>query len=450
MASANGETFLETPISPLDVEALRHHTEPSRFALATIAIGVTVGVAVFFSVSSIGPMESLVFAGLMTFLLGFTWLLLQLWRIRLLGAAVEVTRETLPEMQDAIDIVRARLNYTRRTPVYIVDKQTPRVSMTSYFGVKVIIIEGTAVADLMTPETRSELIFLLSTYFGALKAEHARWTPALVLFQALGLLKFLDLFLRPWYRATVFTGDQIAYVCCADLRVSLSVVYRALAGKEIAPRIRLEGFVEQSLRVRRGKILRLAQLFSHQPHPTNRYLNLIAYAAQTRPQEYAALRSTLEPNAITLVESAMPLFPVKKSRPSVAALALVFACLLIFSAAAVGLFDYSSRTTALEEEDSDAMGEFDADTSLEERSDPAESDFEGTPDPAETELDEDDDFSGFRSSAEEALWLSVPTQDCESGRRDVRRYAVSPEEVFAGIVASHELTRLRLRPTSCS
>jgi hypothetical protein len=35
-------------------------------------------------------------------------------------------------------------------------------------------------------------------------------------------------------RATVYTGDQIAYSCCHDFQVSLAAVYRLLVGRELS------------------------------------------------------------------------------------------------------------------------------------------------------------------------------------------------------------------------
>lgn len=123
----------------LDVAALRHRTEPSRFALAAIACGLIAGGTNFFVLAAYGPEYFLVIAPVVAGALGSLWVLVQLVRIRNLAAAVKVSRETFPEVQDAIDEIRSRLSYRRRTDVYLVDKQTPPVTLASYFGYRVIV-----------------------------------------------------------------------------------------------------------------------------------------------------------------------------------------------------------------------------------------------------------------------------------------------------------------------
>jgi hypothetical protein len=329
---------------PLDVAALRHRTEPSRFALACVVSGLALAVVILVAVSLNGMLASLVYASGLALFVAVIWLALQLWRVRLLGAGLKVSNESLPEVQAAVDEVRDRLGYRQRVDVYVVAKATPSVSVTSAFGTRVIVVEGGAIADLTEKPGNSELVFLLSTCFGTLKARHDRWNVALVVFQGLGLLRILNPFLRPWYRATTFTGDQIAFATCADLDVSLSVVYRALVGKEIAPQVRPDGLLTQGLQVRRGVIMRLSQLLAEQPHPTNRYLNLLSFAASTSPSG-AQYREGLGPDSQRKLDEAVRLFPVRQAHDSTALAGLVVAASLVLAAPFVGIALYEGSTT---------------------------------------------------------------------------------------------------------
>jgi hypothetical protein len=105
------------------------------------------------------------------------WVLLQILRIRLLGDAVLVSPQTLPEVQQVVDVVRARLSYTRRVDLFVVDKvsrvlssDAAPITLTSFFGVHVLVAEGDALGDLSDDRERSQLLFTLATYVGALKA----------------------------------------------------------------------------------------------------------------------------------------------------------------------------------------------------------------------------------------------------------------------------------------
>ena len=99
---------------PLDVSRLRHGTEPSRFAIAAIASGLVLGLALFVSLSAVGLLATLVIGLGLAVLMASIWILVQLARVRLLGAAVRVSERSLPELASAIAFVRARVDYRKR------------------------------------------------------------------------------------------------------------------------------------------------------------------------------------------------------------------------------------------------------------------------------------------------------------------------------------------------
>ena len=154
--------------------------------------------------------------------------------------------------------------------------------------------------------------------------------------QISGLAKLLFPFVFPWYRATVYTGDRIAYSCCGDLDVSLEAVYRALVGKEVAPHLRPGGLVAQALTVRRKVVLRLAQLLRPSPHATSRYLELLSFVAASEPDAYGGFRTALGagPSDVDNVISAL------QRRPrfvAAAPIAVVLAALMLAGSAVAGV-----------------------------------------------------------------------------------------------------------------
>ena len=288
-----------TSWSRLDVAALRHPTEPSRFALALVASALAVAVGLFV-LTSLG--ELTVLLGLVV-VIGFVvlvfWVGLQIWRIRLLGDAVLVSATTLPDVQEIVDVVRARLAYDRRIDLYVVDKisrvlsaDSAPITLTSFFGVHVLVAEGDALGDLDDAMDRRRLVFTLATYVGALKARYTQWwSPLFLVLYMTRLTVFVIPLIWPWYRATIYSGDRIAYACCGDPDVSLDVVYRALVGKDMAARLRADGLTGQALMVRRRWIPRMAQLMRSTPHATNRYLDLLAFIRRTEPEVFDARRT---------------------------------------------------------------------------------------------------------------------------------------------------------------
>jgi hypothetical protein len=152
--------------------------------LALVAVALPVAVAVFVLLS-LGEATYLMilFASIAAAVL-LIWVGIQVWRIRLLGDAVLVSMDTLPEVQQIVDTVRTRLGYTRRVDVFVVDKisnvlsaDAAPITLTSFFGVHVLVAEGDALGDLADETEREQLLFTLATYVGALKARYAQWGP---------------------------------------------------------------------------------------------------------------------------------------------------------------------------------------------------------------------------------------------------------------------------------
>ncbi len=255
---------------------------------------IVIGVAAMGVYTLYGWIRLAEYAGYLTAFGVLIWLFLQVYRSRLLGGAVRVSEITLPELQAVVDDVRARLDYRKHVDLYVMDKVPGGSVMTSYLGTRLIEIEGGLVAELLGEEHRAELTYLVARHIGQLKARHQRLTPIFLAVSLVDSLKCLQLFLAPYFRATAKSGDQIAAACCGDIRATVAMMNRLLVGKELGPRLVVEGVLDQAATVRRRWLPRLAQLFMSLPHATNRYLNLLAFFARVAPEEINAWRATLD------------------------------------------------------------------------------------------------------------------------------------------------------------
>ena len=285
----------------VDVDAARHATEPSRYLLAVWTGSVVLGVLVIGVLWSVGTSQAMVLLAGVVGVLALIWLSMRIFRVRLLGQAIKVSPRSTPELAAVVETVRSRLAYTKRTDVYVTDAITQPMAGQSVFGIRILLLKGDFVAELLAEHRDSELVFLLATYFGALKARFDRLNVVLLSLSVVNAMRLFGPLLKPWYRATVYTGDQLAFLCCNDLQVSLSAAFRSLVGKQMAPLIRPAGVVEQAASVRRSAILRLAQLTADSPHPTNRYLNLLAFAARQQAAQYDAFVGDLDRDAAEYV-----------------------------------------------------------------------------------------------------------------------------------------------------
>jgi hypothetical protein len=278
----------------LDIRALQHPAEDSRLLLALSASAVVFGFAAMAVYAIVGWAVLVEYAAYIAAFGVVVWVSLQIYRSRLLGGAIRVTETTLPELQSVFDEVRVRLNYHEPVDVYVMDKVDGGSSMTSYLGTRLIRIEGGLAADLLGDDHRAELRFMIGRHIGQLKARHQRLLPIMLAISLVDSLKFLQLFLAPYYRATAKSGDQIAAACSGDIQATAGMMNRLLVGKELGPRLVVKGVLDQAAIVKRRWLPRLAQLFQSEPHATNRYLNLLAFFARVAPEEIGRWRASLD------------------------------------------------------------------------------------------------------------------------------------------------------------
>ncbi|MFE0191955.1 hypothetical protein [Streptomyces sp. NPDC058989] len=273
---------------PFSLEHVRHPHEGSRRKLATLTTVVTylIGLAILIG----APLSGLILIVLIISI----WFAITLWRARLLGGAVKVTEESFPEINANLNALRQQLDYRKSIDVYVSDEVEGKAQLISLLGHRVLIIDG-GFANELKEEEYARLRFMMGSFVGALKARHLRFTLLAVLLDQLNKLKFASPLLNPYIRATIYTGDQIGYLCSGSLESSLAVLTRYMVGKDMAPQVSASGILKQADLVQREAIPRYSQLLQSRPHLVNRYVNVIAFAARVHPAEYRTFESGLEP-----------------------------------------------------------------------------------------------------------------------------------------------------------
>jgi hypothetical protein len=271
-----------------DLAWLRHPSERSRLVLAVAASVVLAGLAAVLIAKRLETDQVIwtMVVGPVAAAVG--WLALQLHRANLLGNAVRVTPESLPELHAVLEEVRATLDYHRRVDVYVTDRVDGLMTLVSLFGTRIILIEGDLVATLLEDGRRRELTFLLARFIGSLKSQRDRIAPLRLLVTLARPIGLVNVFIWPYDRAVVHTGDQIGLAACGDLDTALNALDRLLVGGTLGPSVRDAGVFDQAAQVRRRRLPRLAQLFNRQPHLANRYVNLMAFAERHAPEQRAA------------------------------------------------------------------------------------------------------------------------------------------------------------------
>jgi hypothetical protein len=272
-------------LSSGELAYLRHPAERSRLVLAlaaTVFVGGLMGVLLVKALERDQVFITLAFGIVVA---GFTWGALQVHRARLLGGAVRVTSDSLPEVHGLLEDAREQLDYRKRVDVYVSSDVDGLAVLTNFLGVRLILLDGDLVATLLREGKRRELEFIIARFIGALKAKHERLAPIRVLLTAVRPLGLVGPLLWPYERAVVYSGDQIGMACCADLDAALAALDRLMVGGLLASDVHERGVLAQAAEVRQRRLPRLAELLSRQPHLTSRYVNLLCFAERYCPEE---------------------------------------------------------------------------------------------------------------------------------------------------------------------
>ncbi len=321
-----------------DLAWLRHPSERSRLVLAVAASVVLAGVAGVLIAKRLQTDQVIWTIVIGPVAAAFAWLALQLHRANLLGNAVRVTPESLPELHAVLDEVRVALDYHRRVDVYVTDRVSGLMTLTSLFGTRIIMIEGDLAATLLEDGRRRELTFLVARFIGALKSQRDRIGPLRLLVTLARPIGVVNVFIWPYDRAVVYSGDQIGLAVCGELDAALNALDRLLVGGTLGPSVRDAGVFDQASQVRRRRLPRLAQLFNGRPHLANRYVNLMAFAERHAPDQQAAMVAALGEAGATRLGDLAGRTPHRSWHPSrrrlVTPLAGALAAALVIAAAA--------------------------------------------------------------------------------------------------------------------
>ena len=167
-ASNGGAAGMQSAPAPvsgrplIDVRRLRHPSEPSRFAFAAASSILLIGLGLLLSARLAGFFWLAVAGAVVLFAVGSSWCLVQLYRARLLGAAVRVTPDTFPVLSAAAMEVRQQLGYARPVEIFVADIDKP-VLLTSFLRSHVLVMKGDLNRPWIKRGNRAQLDFVLAT-----------------------------------------------------------------------------------------------------------------------------------------------------------------------------------------------------------------------------------------------------------------------------------------------
>jgi hypothetical protein len=192
-------------------------------------------------------------------------------------------------------------------------------------------------SELLEPGvTDDELIWAVGRFIGYLRTRREAgfwgWT-----IRAAEKLVIFNFFILPYERAMVLTGDRIALdIIGGNISSAVSAMQKMLVGRLLGYSVNPAGLVDQQRLVKGSLFAFLARMGKSFPHTTTRYVDLIDFARQAYPEQYARFEAENPgmPTDLPML-AALPGVPPSDARDPV--WVPLLGALLIFSLCATGV-----------------------------------------------------------------------------------------------------------------
>lgn len=298
-------------LSDRDLRALRHPDEDARFYLALFFVGPVIAAAMFgiarFWIYPFFVMEFweaidyvqlwvLIALGIVAVVILVDLIHMLLYEALLSGAAAEITHEALPELEQAVSLTCAALDYPRDViRAFLVSEEKYGAILFHRFWRDLLLVKAKVAEAAFQFDAPGELAFTVAAHVGAARA---RFTRQYFIRQSLDfVVRFpgLSLLVLPYLRAVQYTSDQISLAATGDLQTALDALSAGIVGKDLASTVALLGWLEQHDRRRWSFVSFLRRAAWAHPFPVDRIANLLCFARVSFPEQFEQILNSIPP-----------------------------------------------------------------------------------------------------------------------------------------------------------
>ena len=213
----------------------------------------------------------------------FLWIGSRVFFARLLANSILVSEVNYPRVNALADEMKAKMGYDKSVYIFVYEQGNFNAYMRYLFFRRAIFLNSEL---LETGVSDDEARWLIGRFIGYLRARRQAGVLGWLIRAAQHLVIF-NVFLLPYDRAMVYTGDRLAVAAIGgDISSAISAMQKLLVGRQLGYSINPEGIVEQQRRVKGSFFAFLARVMTAFPHMTTRYVDLIMFAKAYFPAQY--------------------------------------------------------------------------------------------------------------------------------------------------------------------
>jgi hypothetical protein len=342
---------IREPITDREFKLCVHPLQRRRFWMA-----IVFAIVLFPGIAFVTVVGTFAF-GLVPLIALSLWLSGRIFFAKFLGNSILVTPVNYPRIHGIAEEMKTVLNYRKPVYIFVYQEEFFNAFMRKFFFRRAIFLNSDV---LNTGVSDDEVRWLIGRFVGYWYARRRFGFFGWLIRVAERFVVF-NFFILPYERAMVYTGDRLALAAInGDISSAVAAMQKLLVGRQLGYSVNPEGMVEQHRLVKGSIFAFLARIMSFFPHMTARYVDLIAFAKQTYPAQYAVFEAANPQLPADTAHLAPPPSRHRGRNLAVAAAAVIlFIALFLGSGILLGHFSGLGLVSMLqpggaEDEDSDA------------------------------------------------------------------------------------------------
>lgn len=257
--------------------SLKHPLQPRRFTLALffalLLFPLIAGALVVGTVFVVVPLFGVLL-----------WLSGRVLFAYFLGNSILVSELNYPRIHHIAEDLKAVISYQKPVNVFVYEQGNFNAFMIKFFFFRRAVFLNSELLE--TGVSDDELRWLIGRFIGYLRARRQAGFWGWTIRAAQKLLVF-NVFLLPYERALVYTGDRIALaVINGDISCAIAAMQKLFVGRQLGYSVNPNGLVDQHRQVKGSFFAFMARISTAFPHMTARYVDLIGFAKERYAAPY--------------------------------------------------------------------------------------------------------------------------------------------------------------------
>jgi hypothetical protein len=217
------------------------------------------------------------------------WVTMRVLFASLIGNSIQVSQVNYPRVRDIAEELKVKMGYSKPIHIFVMEQGSFNAYLSQLFFRRAIFLTSEI---LETGVSDDEVRWLVGRFIGYMRARRQAGVLGWMIRAAQKLLVF-NIFMLPYERAMVYTGDRLAVAAIGgDISSATSAMQKLLVGRQLGYSINPEGIVDQQRQIKGSFFGFLARLVSGFPHTTTRYVDLIDFAKVYFPAQFSRFAAT--------------------------------------------------------------------------------------------------------------------------------------------------------------